>query len=86
MSWISERDTDRQTRDQSLADPVARGEVIAKVTKAAASNLSDFELEMRMFITIADTASDLPAVPPPNPEPAAAGNGPHLGGLEFLSQ
>jgi twitching motility protein PilT len=72
-----------QTFDQCLADLVAKGEVTFEVAKAAASNPSDFELKMRMFTQIADTAPDLPAVP----EPAAAGNGMQLGGgLDFLSQ
>jgi twitching motility protein PilT len=72
-----------QTFDQCLADLVAKGEVTFEVAKAAASNPSDFELKMRMFTRIADTAPDLPAVP----EPAAASNGLQLGGgLDFLSQ
>jgi hypothetical protein len=41
---------------------------------------------MRMFTMIADTAPDLPAVPPLKPELAAADIGLQLGGLESLSQ
>jgi twitching motility protein PilT len=77
-----------QSFDQCLADLVATGQVTFDVAKAAASNPSDFELKMRMFTQIADTAPDLPAVPAPQPEPAGAGlDGMQLGGgLEFLSQ
>jgi twitching motility protein PilT len=77
-----------QSFDQCLAELVGRGEVTFEVAKAAASNPSDFELKMRMFSQMADTSPGMPAVEPPQPEPAgAAMDGMQLGGgLEFLSQ
>jgi len=75
-----------QTFDQCLADLVARGEVTFEVAKSAASNPSDFELKMRMFTQIADTAPEGVATIP-EPQPAGAGMDIQLGGgMDFLSQ
>ncbi|HTJ22904.1 MAG TPA: type IV pilus twitching motility protein PilT [Gemmatimonadaceae bacterium] len=64
-----------QTFDQCLADLVKSGEVTFDTAKAAASNPSDFELQMRMF---SQTVTDEEAAAPSTP---AAGVG-ELDGLQ----
>ena len=72
-----------QTFDQCLTDLVRAGEVTFETAKAAATNPSDFELQMKMF---SQTVSDEPAAPTPSaPEPAMAElDGLQTGTLDFM--
>ena len=66
-----------QTFDQCLADLVKSGEVTFDTAKAAATNPSDFELQLRMFSqTITDEEAAAPSTPP-----AGVGDG-ELDGLQ----
>jgi twitching motility protein PilT len=73
-----------QTFDQCLMELVSAGEVTFETAKAAATNPSDFELQMKMF---SQSAPDEPlaAVTPAAPEPAAAElDGLQTGTLDFM--
>jgi len=86
-----------QTFDQCLADLVKNDVVTFEVAKAAASNPSDFELQMKMFSGDSSggakkTNGQQPAEPereeedaPPQPVEAAL-DGLQTGGLDFLAQ
>ena len=73
-----------QTFDQCLMDLVEAGEVTFDVARAAASNPSDFELQLKTLrrrsrtATTADVAAALKAAPPPKPAAAPAANGDEL--------
>jgi len=69
-----------QTFDQCLMDLVEAGEVTFEVARAAASNPSDFELQLKTLrrrsrtATTADVAKALKAAPTPAPAPAESGD------------
>jgi twitching motility protein PilT len=73
-----------QTFDQCLMDLVEQGEVTFEVARAAASNPSDFELQLKTLrrrsrtATTADVAQALKAAPAPKPAAAKAGSGDEL--------
>ena len=72
-----------QTFDQCLADLVTSGEVTFETAKSAASNPSDFELQMKMF------SQSVTDEPPEEAAPAAAApevEGIQTGTLDFMSQ
>ncbi len=85
-----------QTFDQCLADLVRNDEVTFEVAKAAASNPSDFELQMKMFSgDSSGGAKKAKAQQPAEPEGGeaaapqpveAALDGLQTGGLDFLAQ
>jgi twitching motility protein PilT len=72
-----------QTFDQCLMDLVSSGEVTFETAKAAATNPSDFELQMKMF---SQSVADEPAAATPAvPEPAGAElDGLQTGTLDFM--
>ncbi|HTI63809.1 MAG TPA: type IV pilus twitching motility protein PilT [Gemmatimonadaceae bacterium] len=72
-----------QTFDQCLTELVSAGEVTFEVAKAAATNPSDFELQMKMF---SQSVTEEPAEPAPSePEPAMAElDGLQTGTLDFM--
>ena len=72
-----------QTFDQCLTDLVRAGDVTFDTAKAAATNPSDFELQMKMF---SQSVTDEPAgVTPATPEPAMAElDGLQTGTLDFM--
>jgi twitching motility protein PilT len=69
-----------QTFDQCLMDLVEQGEVTFEVARAAASNPSDFELQLKTLrrrsrtATTADVAQALKAAPKPAAAPASTGD------------
>jgi twitching motility protein PilT len=73
-----------QTFDQCLMDLVEQGEVTFEVARGAASNPSDFELQLKTLrrrsrtATATDVAQALKATPAPKPAPAKAGSGDEL--------
>jgi len=79
-----------QTFDQCLTDLVMSGEVTFETAKAASSNPSDFELKLKMFSRLSETASsdEIPADQQPpaaeEPQPVPQLDGLQSGGLDFL--
>ena len=72
-----------QTFDQCLTDLVRAGEVTFETAKAAATNPSDFELQMKMFSQ--SVVDESPAATPSAPEPAMAElDGLQTGTLDFM--
>jgi twitching motility protein PilT len=79
-----------QTFDQCLADLVANGVVTFETAKAAASNPSDFELQLRMFsqgaVEEQPQEAEETEEEAPQPVEAPALDGLQTGGLDFLVQ
>src|SRR3954471_21504330 len=79
-----------QTFDQCLTDLVTSGEVTFETAKAASSNPSDFELKLKMFSRLSQSASsdEIPADQQPpaaeEPQPVPQLDGLQSGGLDFL--
>lgn len=72
-----------QSFDQCLTDLVRSGEVTFETAKAAATNPSDFELQMKMFSQ--SVAEEPPEPTPETPEPAMAElDGLQSGTLDFM--
>src|SRR5574341_210129 len=73
-----------QTFDQCLMDLVEQGEVTFEVARAAASNPSDFELQLKTLrrrsrtATVQDVAQALKTAPKPAPAPASSSSGDEL--------
>jgi twitching motility protein PilT len=84
-----------QTFDQCLADLVTNNVVTFETAKAAATNPSDFELQMKMFsggasaggggVRAPEPEEEEPEPPPPEPLEVAL-DGLQTGGLDFLAQ
>jgi twitching motility protein PilT len=72
-----------QTFDQCLTELVTSGECTFEVAKAAASNPSDFELKMKMFSRLSQSAT-APDLPPEAGSEQMSGL--KTGTLDFLSQ